>query len=666
MGKAADARARGMKMVVVDPMCNFASAKSTEWVPIRVGTDGPMALAMCNVIANELNTIDAPYLKAKTNGPYLIGPDKAYVRDKATDKPLVWDTQAKAARPYCDVASENMALEGTFEVDGVTCRTAYAVLREHLKSFTPEWAEKLTTVPATDIRRIATEFATEARIGSTIVIDGVAVPFRPAAAIAFRGSQGHVNSVYNFLAIDLLNELVGSSDMAGGCLGFNPACDGYPGTGRLRYAPYPDRDGLMVVGSWMAYHDPYPPAEPRLPQNLGLQDLFTMGMTSPFISSTDQHEMWDRFEVPYRPEMLINFGANLLMSIGNKDTVAESLKDYKFIVSFDLVETETTTFADIVLPDCDYLESVDSRSNFPFIFSLPGGMGDWCWPIRQPVVEPDGQQRGFVDVLIELADRAGFLADFNAGFNAAMDLRPPFRLSPDKRYSYDEVCDADLRDKFGAEHGLEWFKAHGVMKWPKKPNEVYWRHFVDVRVPIYWEWMPALREKIAAIAEPRGLPIPAEHYEPLPNWLPCPSHECDRNGFDFYAFYYRDIIHTNSFTMENPWLDEAAQLDPFSYAVAINADTARRKGIPDGADVWIENDHGRRIKGRIRVTQGVHPEGLGVAACLGHWGNGMPVAKGKGAFYNDLLELDWEHSSPVNLNLDLCAKVRVTLAEATP
>ena len=41
----------------------------------------------------------------------------------------------------------------------------------------------------------------------------------------------------------------------------------------------------------------------------------------------------------------------------------------------------------------------------------------------------------------------------------------------------------------------------------------------------------------------------------------------------------------------------------------------------------------------------------------------MPIAKGKGVFFNDLLELDWEHCSPVNLNLDLCAQVKVTTVE---
>lgn len=38
-------------------------------------------------------------------------------------------------------------------------------------------------------------------------------------------------------------------------------------------------------------------------------------------------------------------------------------------------------------------------------------------------------------------------------------------------------------------------------------------------------------------------------------------------------------------------------------------------------------------------------------------------ARGKGVFYNELLELDWNHVSPVNLNLDLCVRVKATLAE---
>jgi len=663
MAPAADARARGMKMVVVDPMCNFAAAKATEWVPLRVGTDGALALALCNVIVNELGMIDAAFLQAKTNAPYLIGPDRRYARDAVTQKPLVWDGAAGAARPYTDAIAADMALEGEFEANGVRCQPAFQKLKDHLTKFTPEWGEGVTTVPAKNIRRIATEFAREARIGSTIVVDGVTLPYRPVAAIAFRGAQGHMNSVYNFYAIDLLNELVGASDVVGSCLGFNPACNGYPETGRPRYVPTAGPDGLMVVGMWMGYHFPYPIGEPRMPRNLGLQDLFVMGMTSPFLDSDDQEEMWEKFQLGYRPEMMLNFGSNLLMSIANREAVARSLAKYAFMVSIDLYETETTRFADIVLPDCSYLQTVDSRSNFPFIFSGPPGMGEWCWPIRQPVVPPEGEQRRFQDVLLELADRAGFRADLNAAYNASMKLAPQHRLQGERRYSYEEICDAELKSNFGPERGLDWFKKHGLMKWPKQPQEVYWRPFVDVRVPIYWEFMVSLADRIDAITAPRGLPLPREYYQPLPDFLPCHSHACKAPGFDFTAFYYRDSLHTNSFTMENPWLDEAARLDPFSYAIAVNADTGAKKGLRDGAMVWVETETGRKVKGRVHLTQTLHPEGLGIAACAGHWGDGMPVAKGKGVFFNELLELDWKHASPVNLNLDLCARVKVTLAE---
>ena len=665
MGKAADARARGMKMVVVDPICNFAAAKATEWVPLRVGTDAALALAMCNVLVNDLEIYDGPYLQAKTNAPYLIGPDKLYVRHPESKQPLVWDSKNNVARPYTDVAAADMALEGEFNVDGIPCRPSFHRLRDHLRKFTPEWAEEISTIGAATIRRLAKEFGTEARVGSTIVVDGVTLPYRPVAAIAFRGSQGHMNSVYNFYAVDLLNHLVGAADVVGSCLGFNPACHGHPDTGKLRYIPSAGPDGLMVTGMWMGYHYPYPPSEPRLPTNLGLQDLFVLGMTSPFLDSTDREEMWQRFDLPYRPEVMVNFGANLIMSIANKEAVAASLAKYKFMVSFDLFVTETSNFADIVLPDCSYLQSLDSRSNFPFIFSLPAGTGEWCWPIRQPLLPPDGEQRNCADVLLEIADRVGFRADLNAAYNASLNIQAPHRLEGETQYTYAQICDAELKNNFGDERGLDWFKEQGLIKWKKKPAEVYWRPFVDVRVPIYWEFMLPIGNKIAAIAEPRGLKIPMEYYQPLPDFLPCTSHCCNKPDFDFYAFYYRDIVHTNSFTMENPWLDEAARLDPFSYTIAINAAQARKKSLHDGQLVWVENEGGRKVKGRLKLTEAIHPEGIGIAAMCGHWSDGMPIAKDKGVFFNELLELDWAHVSPVNNNLDLCAKVRIVPVEAT-
>ncbi len=112
-------------------------------------------------------------------------------------------------------------------------------------------------------------------------------------------------------------------------------------------------------------------------------------------------------------------------------------------------------------------------------------------------------------------------------------------------------------------------------------------------------------------------------------------------------------------------MDEAAQLDPYSYTIAMNAAVGHAKGLRDGAAVWVETETGRRVKGRLRLMQGIHPEGLGIAGCAGHTSEGMPVARGKGVAFNELLEIDWAHVSPVNLNLDLCVRVRVSPVEAS-
>ncbi len=659
MQDAADARARGMRLVVVDPMCNFASAKATEWVPIRPGTDAALALAMLNVIVNDLGIWDAAYLKAKTNAPYLISADGRYVRDPGTNAPLVWHARRGRPVPFDDRDVEGFSLDGWYDVRGVRCRPAFAALREHLRQFTPEWAEGVTTIAADVIRRIATEFATEAMVGSTIVLDGKSLPYRPVAAIFFRGAQGHKNSVYNCYAIELLNQVVGAADVVGGALGFNPVCHGHPDTGKPWYEPTAGPDGLMVTGSWVAPHLPYPIAEPKVPDTMSLGGLFPLGMFGPSMASRDQEDLWTRFQLPYRPEVMINYGANSLMSVGNRETVAETLARIPFIVSFDVVLTEFSEFADIVLPDTSYLESLDSRPDFPFIFNHPAGLGTWSWPIKQPVVEAVGERRPAAQVLLDIADRLGMREDVNAAFNAHLKLDGPHRLAFRTPYTYEDICDRELRSNFGADRGLAWFSEHGVISWPKRIEEVYWRAFLDVRVPVYWEFLIRTGERAKAIARAHGLDWDDAYYAPLPRWLPCASHSVRDADYDLYGFYYRDTLHTNSFTMENPWLDEAARLDPFSYTIALNAATARRKRLREGQTVWLESTGGRRVRGRLHLTEAIHPECVGVGGCAGHWAKTLPVARDRGVFFNELLEIDFDHASPVNLNLDTCVRLRI-------
>ncbi|TAK48155.1 MAG: molybdopterin-binding protein [Xanthobacteraceae bacterium] len=656
---AADARDRGMRMVVVDPMCNFAAAKANEWVPIRVGTDAALALAMCNCLVNELGIVDREYLRDRTNGIYLTRQDGKYARDEATGEPLVWSEKIGGPVTHNAPDAKGAALEGTFQVNGEECQTGFTRLKEHLKKYSPEYAEQITRISAATIRRLSKEFGEAARVGSTIVIDGKTLPYRPASAIFFRGAQGHKNSMYNCFAIDLLNHIVGAADVVGGTLGFNPVCHGHPDTQRPRYSPRPDRDGLMAVGTWMLPHVPYPPADPRKPDSIGFIEMFPLSHVSPLMASADQEHWWQQFDLKYRPKMMINYGANSIMSVGNKETVAESLKRYDFIVSFDLFLNEFSDFADIIFPDASYLEVLDPRPNFPFIFNHPAGMGEWGWPIRQPVVEPTGERRSARDVLLEIAYELGLGAEMNLAVNSFYGLDGEQMLDPAQRYDVEQIADHELRHKFGNDRGLEWFKENGVITWPKKVEEVYWRTFVDVRIPIYHEYLIELGEKTAGLCQQGNMSFDMRYYGPLPEWLPCPSHEVADSEFDLYAFYYRDAIQANSFTMQNPWIDETARMDPYSYRIAINGATARKKGLHDNEVVWIESVKGRRVAGRIKVTEAIHPEAIGIAACAGHWSKHQPIAKGKGVFFNELLEVDFEHTSPVNLNMDLCSKVKV-------
>jgi molybdopterin-containing oxidoreductase family molybdopterin binding subunit len=661
--RMADARARGMKLVVVDPMLNASAEKADEWIPIRPGTDGALALALLNVLLNELRIYDAEYLRAHTNAPYLIGPEGFYVRDKASGKPLVWDSGEGKATAFDDATVKAYALEGTYEANGWPCRPAFELLRDHVRRYTPEMAEGITGVPAATIRRIAREFGEAARVGSTITIDGKTLPYRPASVVYFKGAHGHNHAWLTSLAIELLCEVVGASNVPGGLLGCNPVCYGHPDTGLPRWIPKADRDGLLLPGLWFGASEPgfsgmlYPPPEPRSPQWLHLQDLFPTSLTSHLPILTIQDPA--RFGIPYTPEVLINYGSNLLMSVGNPETTAEALKRL-YVISFNLFLDETTAFADLVLPDACYLERLDPSPN-NHIHHFPVGLGEWGWQIRQPVVPPLGERRHFAEVLLEVAERIGMAGDLYAVMNHYYGLKPPYRLDRDRHYTWEALADRIYKTYFGSERGLEWFKAHGVLKWPKRVEEAYWKPFIKARVPIYFEWMKALGERVAKITQALALhELDTSDFQPLPDWKPCVALATRRPGFDLQAIYYRVAWHTFSMTYENPWLDEISNMaEPYSYFISINAATARAKGIRDGDWIWVESAEAGRVKGRARLVEGIHPEVVGIANNGGHWAPGMPVARGKGVFFEALMPLNLKALDPVSLTIDCDARVRV-------
>ncbi|HMV72070.1 MAG TPA: molybdopterin-dependent oxidoreductase, partial [Pseudomonadales bacterium] len=161
---------RGMRMVTVEPRLSISGAKSQEWIPIRPATDRHFALGLCQVLVEE-GLCDYEFLKKDTNAPYLAGEDGYFVRN-AEGKIYVWDAIDNRAKLWDDPSIRDFALEGSYTVEGKSCKPAFQRFRDILDAdCRPEQVERITTIPAATTRRIARELAKAAQIGATIEID---------------------------------------------------------------------------------------------------------------------------------------------------------------------------------------------------------------------------------------------------------------------------------------------------------------------------------------------------------------------------------------------------------------------------------------------------------------------------------------------------------------
>jgi len=218
--RMADARMRGMRVVTVEPRMSPApaAAKADEWVPIRPGTDRAFALGLMHSIVFEHELYDREFLKLRTNAPYLIGPDGTYALS-ADGKAMVGDPVAGKAREWDDPEIAEFALEGRYDVNGVSCAPGFQLFRDIIADHTPERMEEICTVPAATMRRLAKELGEAARIGETIMLEGKEYPFRPAAVNYYRGAIAHKDGGQDLMALKMLNTLLGNIDMPGGHLG---------------------------------------------------------------------------------------------------------------------------------------------------------------------------------------------------------------------------------------------------------------------------------------------------------------------------------------------------------------------------------------------------------------------------------------------------------------
>jgi len=667
----AKARRRGAKLVVIDPICGHAAAKADEWIPILPGTDGALALGMLNVLLNDLGIYDREFLKKNTNGPYLIQSSGYYVRDKKSNKPLVWDNTAGVPKEYDDESTGDAAIEGSFMVDGIDCRPSFDILKEHVKKNYPiEKVSKITTVPTATIARIAKEFGEAARIGSTIAIQGKQLPFRPAGIEFKKGVNQHKNSFWNCHALQLLNIAVGNISVPGGVLGTNPV-----GPNGLWDIVKSD-DGLLTTngfnffsggeGSYSCFLLPYPPREIKAPDMIDYRSLFPV---SGYVTTIITFVLSDpeKFKLPYKPKMLILSRTNLIASTTEPSKTAKALQNMEFILGFGMKIDETMEFADIIIPETSDLER---HWLFPSNLSagfLKPGMGDWYFQLNQPVVDPPEGVKGWLETLIEFADRLGILPEFNRRMNArtGLHLVESLALKEDQKYTVGEIArkSAELITMFaGKQMSADTFtiKDPVISLRDKTLEEAYpnaFRH--DAKIPIYFEHFIDVGKKVHETAKAYGLDWwDVSHYSPINDWRPCPAFEEDGKEYDLFLANSKIPLTTHTISADNPWIDDICSHNRLDHNVMLNTETARKKGIRDGDTIVVESRAGK-VKGKVRVTGCVHPQVVGILGTFGQWAKGKPIARGKGVSSNSLVPFDINGMGMLSGQMDNCARVKV-------
>jgi thiosulfate reductase/polysulfide reductase chain A len=234
---------RGARLVTFDIRMSETAAKSDEWYPLKSGTDASVALAMAHVIVDK-GMIDRAFLAQNTN-------------------------------------------------------ISITLLKEHLSTYTPAWAESISGIKAREIERLAVEFAGN----------------RPSLALIGGGVADHENGHQTTKCIFLLNWMAGNLEKEGGF--FFPRFPGMP------------------------------------------EPLSSYGKIPGSESEKTIHSISDLEEQQNQVDTYFSYRANPAYSDANGKESIRILKDENlipFLAVMDTHMTETAILADLVLPSATYLE----------------------------------------------------------------------------------------------------------------------------------------------------------------------------------------------------------------------------------------------------------------------------------------------------------------------
>jgi phenylacetyl-CoA:acceptor oxidoreductase len=667
----AEARGRGARWIQFEPHMSITAATAARWVPIKPKTDAAVLYAILHGVLHEhewRRVCDVDFLSRMTNAPYLVGPHGYYLRDAASRKPLVWDEKRGAAVVFDAPDVATYALEGEFTASGVevgpdeqtiehasaVARPSLALLRAHVKPYTPEWAAKISDVPAATIREVTREYLEHARVGATIEVEGVTLPLRPVAILLGKSVNNGWGGYECCWARTLLAALVGALEVPGGILGTTVRLN-RPSSNRLE-SVRPGPDGFMSQPlnptskkDWQARPTSRSAHKTLVPL---VSDGSWSGALSPaqlpWLFMGDPPPKWPE---PTPPEVWIVGRSNPAISCWDSDLVVSKLKRFPFVAAFAYTQDETNWFADLLLPDATDLESHQlfrvGATKYVESYWEHQGVA-----LRQPVVDSPYDTRDLTDVGTELARRLGLLERYNEALNRGVALGVPLKtadydvsLDPGKSYTsaeiWDRACRAATRSlsRGAEERDLAWFSEHGVylvpfsrLNWYLHPEMV--RKQLRYELP-YQERLKRIGEELRHRLHEQDIrwwDTQLEEYQALPPWKDFPEIWIDiarRNGkkpedYPLWLLTSRSMQYSWGSQVSLPLMADVARHVRGHFGVMLNNKMAALHGIADGDEIWVESPIGRQ-KGTAMLRAGVRPDVVVAIGQFAHWAT--PVAE---------------------------------------
>ncbi|MDX9786137.1 MAG: molybdopterin-dependent oxidoreductase [Desulfobacterales bacterium] len=309
MAQISRAQKKGAKLIVIDPRTTQTAKKADMHIKMRPGADGALLLAMLHIIVSE-KRYDEDFVSKWTHG--------------------------------------------------------FDKLEAHVKQYTPEWAEKVTWIPATTIRELARVYSSE----------------KPAVIISPNNTiEESGNATQNHRAISILQAITGNFGVPGGDVTFS----GSPRS--------PIRLEAMLKEKPLGM-DRYPLFHGFWGRLLGEGEGQTMLVPDAILKGD-----------PYPIKTVIVSGSNPLMTWPNSQKVRQAFKNLDFLVVMDLFMSDTAKLADIVLPAASGFERTEIYDFYSVLTGIPYVM------LKRKIVDI-GECWSDMKFYLELAKKMGYQDHF--------------------------------------------------------------------------------------------------------------------------------------------------------------------------------------------------------------------------------------------------------------